>query len=106
MADFERISAATAKEMMNQGEVNIADIRDNMSYTMGHIKGSVQVDNSSLKQFLESTSKETPLIVCCYHGNSSQGAAQYFAEQGYENSYSLDGGFEQWKLLYPEDCDS
>lgn len=106
MSGFERINGATAKEMMDQGEVNIADIRDSMSYTMGRIKGAVQVDNSSLKYFLENSSKDTPLIVCCYHGNSSQSAAQFFAEQGYEKVYSLDGGYEQWKVLYPEYCDA
>jgi thiosulfate sulfurtransferase len=42
--------------------------------------------------------------VCCYHGNSSQGAAQYFAEQGFTQAYSLDGGYEMWKVLYPQQC--
>jgi thiosulfate sulfurtransferase len=49
---------------------------------------------------------DAPLIVCCYHGNSSQGAANYFAEQGFKNACSLDGGFEQWKVMYPEACES
>jgi len=106
MSGFERINGATAKEMIDQGGVNIADIRDNMSYTMGRIKGAIQVDNSNIKYFFDNTEKDAPLIVCCYHGNSSQGAAQYFAEQGYEKVYSLDGGFEQWKVIYPDYCDA
>ena len=41
--------------------------------------------------------KEKPLIVVCYHGNSSQGAAEFFASQGCREVYSLDGGFVEWQ---------
>ncbi len=32
----------------------------------------------------------------CYHGISSQGAAQYLINQGFDAVYSVDGGFEAW----------
>ncbi|MCV6069119.1 sulfurtransferase, partial [Escherichia coli] len=32
-----------------------------------------------------------------YHGISSQGAAQYLVNQGFEQVYSVDGGFEAWQ---------
>ena len=34
-------------------------------------------------------------------GNSSQGAAQYLLQQGYDEVYSLDGGFEAWRREFP-----
>jgi len=40
-------------------------------------------------------------VVVCYHGNSSQQAAQFFAGEGFNDVYSMDGGFEAWKLQYP-----
>jgi thiosulfate sulfurtransferase len=40
--------------------------------------------------------------VVCYRGNSSQSAAAYLASQGFSEVYSLDGGFELWRSLYPE----
>jgi thiosulfate sulfurtransferase len=46
----------------------------------------------------------TPVVVCCYHGNSSQSAAQFLVEQGFTEVYSLNGGFEQWKVSYPQHC--
>ena len=78
-------------------DLNIIDIRDRVSYSQGHIRGAVHVDNSTVASYLESTDLKKPLIVCCYHGNSSQGAAEYFFEQGFEETYSLDGGFEEWR---------
>ena len=45
---------------------------------------------------------EQPIVVVCYHGVSSQGAANYLIEQGFEDVYSMDGGFTQWALELPE----
>ncbi|MGO2076753.1 MAG: thiosulfate sulfurtransferase GlpE, partial [Pseudoalteromonas sp.] len=33
---------------------------------------------------------------------SSQGAANYLSEQGFEDVYSMDGGFTQWEAQLPE----
>ncbi|MGQ7176509.1 rhodanese-like domain-containing protein, partial [Escherichia coli] len=43
----------------------------------------------------------TPVMVMCYHGNSSKGAAQYLLQQGYDVVYSIDGGFEAWQRQFP-----
>ena len=102
---FKRISPAEAKALLEQGNASVADIRDPMSFNMGRIRNAVRVDNSNLQTFMETAAKDKPLIVCCYHGNSSQGAAQFFAEQGYSEAYSLDGGFEMWKMIEPDFCE-
>lgn len=104
MSGFQQISAADAKKLMENQDTQVADIRDNMSYQAGHIRAAQHVDNSNLSQFMAATDKQKPLIVCCYHGNSSQGAAQYFASQGYTEVYSLKGGYEMWKMAFPEWC--
>ena len=80
--NFKRIRTGEAKALLDQGNLNIADIRDELSYEAGHIRGAVRVDNSNLQQFMQGCDKDAPLVVCCYHGNSSQGAAQFFASQG------------------------
>jgi thiosulfate sulfurtransferase len=104
MSEFKRISPADAKAILEQGNANIADIRDAMSFQAGHIRAAVRVDNDNLPEFMAATSKELPLLVCCYHGNSSQGAAQFFSAQGYTNVYSIDGGYEMWKMIAPDWC--
>jgi thiosulfate sulfurtransferase len=35
-------------------------------------------------------------LVYCYHGHSSQSAAEHFVENGFANVYSLDGGYTAW----------
>jgi len=100
MSDFKRISITQAKQLLAEQAV-IADIRDEQSFAHGHIAGSFHLTNTSMSQFMREHDFEQPVVVVCYHGNSSQGAAQYLAQQGYEQVYSMDGGFESWRQQEP-----
>lgn len=97
---FKRISITDAKVMQDQGNAQFVDIRDEESYQIGHIPQSRHLDQTSLQAFLESADLDKPLLVCCYHGNSSQPTAQFLYEKGFEDVYSIDGGFEAWKQKY------
>lgn len=101
MSDFTRISTKQAQELRSQGAV-VVDIRDPQSFATGHISGSQHLDNQSLHDFIAKADLDKPLIVSCYHGNSSQSAAAYLAHQGFSEVYSLDGGFDGWRAHYPE----
>ena len=103
---FQRISCEQARALFDNPALKVADIRDFNSYSRSHITGAVLVDNSNVQAFMQSAPKDAPLLVCCYHGNSSQGAAGFSAEQGYQEVYSLDGGFELWKVAAPELCET
>ena len=103
---FARINPNDAKTLIEQTTSQIIDIRDEMTFQAGRMKSATRIDNQNISQFIAQADQEAPLIVCCYHGNSSQGAAQYFTEQGFKDVYSLDGGFEQWKVLFPELCEA
>lgn len=105
-ANFTRLNPNDAKTIIDQGNSHILDIRDTLSYKSGHINNAIHIDNQSIGHFIEKTDSESPIIVCCYHGNSSQNAAHYLSEQGFSNVYSLDGGYEQWKVMYPDACES
>lgn len=101
MAPFQEIDIHKVKEMVDQQSVNIVDIRDPVSFLSGHIPTAVAVSDGNVQEFTENTDKETPLVVCCYHGISSQGAAAYFANQGFKEVYSMAGGYEAWEGVYP-----
>ena len=100
MTDFKRIPPEQAQALREQGAV-VVDIRDPQAYAAGHIKDATHLDNHSLHDFIAKADLDAPLIVACYHGNSSQSAAAYLAGQGFSEVYSLDGGFELWRATYP-----
>lgn len=101
MSDFQRIAPEQARPLLQQG-AQLVDIRDPQSFAAGHMIGAVHLDNYSLPDFIAGADFDKPLVVVCYHGNSSQSAAAYLAHQGFAEVYSLDGGFELWRQCYPE----
>jgi len=100
MNTFTRISVQKAHEIMGSRDVTIVDIRDAGSFAQGHIPQAQTVNDGNIKEFIKATDKEKPLICYCYHGISSQQAAGYFANQGFRQIYSIDGGWEAWKAIY------
>ncbi|MFF7709852.1 thiosulfate sulfurtransferase GlpE [Pseudomonas sp. NPDC007930] len=101
MSEFKRIPPAEAQALRDRGAVFV-DIRDPQTYASGHIAGAQHLDNQSVHGFITAADLDAPLVVVCYHGNSSQSAAAYLAGQGFSEVYSLDGGFELWRSTYPE----
>lgn len=98
---FEHISCSQLQERLTTNDETplLVDIRDRASFDQAHIQDAVHVDNSSVDDFLRQADKLKPLVVYCYHGNSSRGAADYFNQQGFSATFSLDGGYEAWKTL-------
>lgn len=94
---FERISVEKAQALIAEGGTAIADVRDPGAFEYGHVESAVNVSDANVQSFLDGIDKDKPVIVYCYHGNMSQGAADYFANNGCEQAFSVDGGFEEWR---------
>ena len=95
---YKCISIEQAIDIIKDGEALILDIRDPASYAQGNIENSIHVSNDNVEDIVSNADKCKPLIIYCYHGNSSKSAADYFFSRGFEQAYSVDGGFEEWKL--------
>ncbi|WP_286915998.1 MULTISPECIES: thiosulfate sulfurtransferase GlpE [Pseudomonas] len=100
MTEFQRIPPQQAHSLREQGAV-VVDIRDLQTFAASHITDSTHLDNHSLHDFIKAADLDKPLVVVCYHGNSSQSAAAYLVSQGFSDVYSLDGGFELWRTTFP-----
>ncbi|WP_460133541.1 thiosulfate sulfurtransferase GlpE [Pseudomonas sp. S1_E04] len=100
MSEFKRITPEQADALRKQGAV-VVDIRDQPTYSAAHITGAKHLDNVNIADFIRAADLDAPVIVACYHGNSSQSAAAYLVSQGFSEVYSLDGGFELWSKTYP-----
>ena len=90
------ISVKAAKEALEKREAIFADIRDPASYQVDHIPGAIHVNDENVGAFIATADKTRSHIIYCYHGNNSQGGAAYFEENGFEDVYSMAGGFSEW----------
>ncbi|GEM76871.1 thiosulfate sulfurtransferase GlpE [Vibrio sagamiensis] len=97
MDKFQHIDVQSAQALLEQSEAVLVDIRDPQSFAVAHAKSAFHLTNDSLVSFINDIEFEQSILVMCYHGISSQGAAQYLINQGFEHVYSVDGGFEAWQ---------
>lgn len=105
MENFETISVELAYQRWQSDEAVLVDIRDPQSYAAGHAPGAFHLSNDTLAVFMAQYDVTRPIMVMCYHGNSSKGAAQYLLQQGFAAAYSIDGGYQAWQEAFPAEVD-
>ncbi|EAR20519.1 thiosulfate sulfurtransferase GlpE [Nitrococcus mobilis] len=103
MPGFKHLSPEQAHTMMQEQDCQVADIRDEHSYQQGHIPNAAHLNEQSLPGFLEAADRDQALILYCYHGNTSLSAAHFFVEKNFTDVYSMDGGFEAWRMKFPQE---
>jgi len=95
---YQHLSVAQFEQLKkDKTNVNVVDTRDPQSYALNKIDGAFNLNQGNLEQHLSDIDMDDPLVVCCYHGISSQGVAQFLVERGFDEVYSLDGGFEAYE---------
>lgn len=104
MTELKCINSDEAINLMSAG-ASVVDIRDPQSFSQGRIKSAFNLSNENLQEYINHADFDTPLLVCCYHGISSQSAGQFLIERGFEQVYSINGGFEAWRTEQPEHCE-
>lgn len=98
---FQRIDVDQGKKLIDENDVIVVDVRDSTAFRSAHIENARHVNDHNVQEFIETADKTKPLLIYCYHGFTSQGAAEYFASSGFKNVFSLEGGFESWRTRYP-----
>jgi len=99
---FQHMQVSELNDVLDKKTHVVVDIRDENSFSNGRISDAIHLTNDSLADFIRTADIDAPVVVCCYHGNSSQQAAQFLISQDFTDVYSLDGGFGQWLLQYPD----
>ncbi len=93
-------------EMLEQGEIELIDVRDDSEWEAGHIAGARHIVLASLTSEAESISRERAVVFHCRGDGRSGMAADAFREAGYD-AYTMEGGLAAWAdaglPLEPED---
>jgi len=94
---FQQLSVDALKTLMSQGaDLTVFDTRDPTSFAGGHIDQALSLNNDTMQQLLDDTPMSNTIVVCCYHGVSSQPIADWLVDLGYDKVYSLTGGYSAW----------
>ena len=93
---FKRIDVDAAQNVLARPNVVVLDSRDAASYEKARIKSAIRLSGANLEALVSATPKDAPVLIYCYKGNGSQVHAQTFADFGFREVYSLEGGFAGW----------
>ncbi len=96
---FPRISQANAYKMFREGTAVFVDVRSNSQFSLGHIKGSLNIPGSQVvSRFREVTPGKTVIAYCACSAEQSSGhAAADLVNHGVKNVWALKGGWNEWK---------
>jgi molybdopterin/thiamine biosynthesis adenylyltransferase/rhodanese-related sulfurtransferase len=77
----------------------ILDVREPDEYEEGTIPGAIHIPRGHLEAQVEGRllDKDAPVVVYCAGGVRSAFAARTLNELGYENAFSMAGGYGRWK---------
>lgn len=94
-----RMSADDAADMLLRHRdgvlpaLTVFDVRDERSYLDAHIPEAKRLTEAGFPEQIRGLVRSVPVLVYCYHGNSSQAYAQWFADFRFPEVYSVDGGY-------------
>ena len=94
---YHKITAEEAKQMMDEGNATVVDVRTAEEYAAGHIPGSILVPGEAIGDTkpVELPDTEAVLLVHCRTGIRSKRASDQLVELGYKHVYDF-GGIVDW----------
>jgi rhodanese-related sulfurtransferase/rubrerythrin len=96
------LSADEARRWIDEkkeGEVTLIDVREPEEYKEGHLPGALLMPLSDLLDRMKELDIVKPVITYCRMGNRSKSAAALMKGQGFNRTYSIEGGITAWNGL-------
>lgn len=98
ISEYKKITAAEAKEMMDQDEsILILDVRTEEEFNSGHIEGAILLPDYEIADQAVAVlnDKAATILVYCRSGQRSAGAVKTLNKLGYTNIIDF-GGINDW----------
>ncbi|CAN5559297.1 MBL fold hydrolase [soil metagenome] len=96
LSKIEQITAVTAKELLDRGEITILDVRGSAEYKEGHVPEAVHIPLGYLEDRLDEVPDNKLLVVHCLSGFRSSIAASILDAHGHAPIANLVGGYQAW----------
>lgn len=93
---FKRITARVAKDMMDEGNVQVIDVRNPDEYAEGHLPGAKLLPVDDLFSRVDELEKDKRLLFVCSVGVRSALACEMAAAFEYTDLYNIEGGTGAW----------
>lgn len=96
LAELElEVSPEQTAKLLEQGEVQLVDVREPYEYEAGHIAGAIHIELVELTDKAGSLDSDLPVVCHCRGGSRSAMAAEALRASGYRAS-NMAGGLQAW----------
>ncbi len=97
MKKFKDISAAELSSQLSDDDFMLLDCREMKDYRAGHIENAMHLHEGLKESLLKNGDKGKKMIIYCYYGHASEHVAEMFCDFGFNDVFSLSGGYSSWK---------
>ena len=89
----------TNDRLLKNPAAKLIDVREDNEWFTAHAAGAIHLGKGIIERDIEVTvpDKDTEIILYCGGGYRSALAADALQEMGYENVYSMAGGWKAWQ---------
>ena len=94
--NVKEVDALGLQQMQTSGEVIMIDVRTDVEFAQGAIKGSKHLPLHMLPLMSDQLEHEKPMVLICRSGARSAQAYAFLAQKGFDNVYNLRGGVMGW----------
>jgi len=93
------ISAKELCEVLKSEDKSVLflDVRSSGEFANGHIPGSVNIPVMGLLNRADEIKGYDKIYINCQTGGRSMMACNYLEQQGFDNVYNVEGGFDAWR---------
>ena len=95
--EFTDISVEQAKQMIDNNEVFLLDVRTQEEFDEGYIEGAILIPDYELESRLSEVPEDAKILVYCRSGRRSVDASNILIDAGYTDVYNMLGGINDWK---------
>jgi len=93
---FTRITPQEAREMIDNGGVQVIDVRETWEFQKGHVPGAHHIPVSTVFARRAELARDRDLVFVCAVGQRSALACEMAAAAGLTRLFNIEGGTDAW----------
>lgn len=99
MKNFKTVQVNDVDTLLADENTLLLDCRLLRDYKSGHIENALHAHDGLVESLIKKEKRNKPIVIYCYHGHNSEHLAELFGNFGFEQVYSVEGGYAKWQEI-------